>query len=50
MTKKPFPKDAPTIKNSKPQKSIPVKYDPHMGVMAPRIAKKKTNSVNDNRA
>lgn len=46
MNKKPFPKDAPSIKNAKPQKSTPVKYDPHMGVMAPRLAKRKTNSVN----
>ena len=44
---KPMPKNAPSIKDAKPQKSTPVKYDSHMGVMAPRLAKRKTNSVNE---
>ena len=32
-------KNWPSIKNAKPPKSTPVKYDPGMGVMAPTIKK-----------
>ena len=40
---KPMPKNAPSIKDAKPKTSTPVKYDSHMGVMAPRLTKKKVD-------
>lgn len=45
MNKKPFPKDAPSIKNPvKAPKAIMQNY-PGLG-MAPKLVKGKTNSVN----
>ena len=41
--KKDDPKNWPSIKNAKPQKSTPVKYDPGMGIMAPTIKKASGN-------
>ena len=37
-----FPKDAPSIKDAKPQKKTDVKYDPHMKTMAPQVNKEET--------
>lgn len=34
-------KNWPSIRNAKPDKSTPVKYDPHMKLMAPTIKKAK---------
>jgi hypothetical protein len=34
-------KNWPSIRNAKPAKSTPVKYDPHMKLMAPTIKKAK---------
>jgi hypothetical protein len=41
--KKDDSKNWPSIKNAKPQKSTPVKYDPGMGIMAPTIKKASGN-------
>jgi len=38
MPNKPFPKNAPSIKDAKPKTSTPVKYYPGLGI-APKIAK-----------
>lgn len=39
----------PSIKNAKPPKSTPVKYDPHMGIFAPQIKEAKRKQPKNNR-
>jgi hypothetical protein len=42
-----FPKDAPSIKDTKPTKKTDVKYDPHMKVMAPTVKKEEVEEVDE---
>ena len=45
-----FPKDAPSIKDAKPDKKTDVKYDPHMKVMAPTVKKEESGDADAKKA
>ena len=42
-----FPKDAPSIKDTKPTKKTDVKYDPHMKVMAPTVKNEEVEDLEE---